>query len=145
MFALFFSLLFIFTSCSTSKRTITEEKIFDISSVNSVNKLVFTMPTLDKKMCETFPKLIITEIESMSGVIDAEFIYEGHIITVYYSPEYLNKDDIMQNSVYSWVGTIFVSDNSETEKTARELYQNRESNNNFLMPDNHMDEEIYKI
>lgn len=112
----------------------------DISSVSSLNKLVFNLPNMDKQMCETFPRVILSAIEEMNGVVDASFEYDGHVVSVYYTPELISEEEILNNEAYSWIGTKFISEEEVDVSKAGKLYDNREKNNKLVMPGEHMED-----
>lgn len=111
---------------------------FDISKINLFKKLVFNLPNMDKQMCETFPRIILSTLEELSGVVDASFEYNDHIVTVYYSPEVISKEDILNYESYAWVGTKFISEEDVDVSIIEEIYKNRDENNNLRMPEEHM-------
>jgi len=141
---IFLITLFLINACSTSKKAPSLSDLkdssgsLDISGIKSMRKLVFSLPGMDKKMCETFPKTIVSTIEEQKGVIDTSFDYDGHIVTVYYAPDFITKEDIMNNDVYSWVGTKFISDDDADISKIRDLYDSRKANDNLVMPSDHM-------
>ncbi|HED05994.1 MAG TPA: hypothetical protein ENI61_04855 [Ignavibacteria bacterium] len=111
---------------------------FDISKIKELNKIVFSFPNMDKEMCDTFPKRIVTSLESLNGVVDASFDFDKHSAIVYYDPEFISKKDILTYNIYSWTKVDFVSDESVSVLLAKELYKNREKNDNPTMPTNGM-------
>ena len=102
-----------------------------------IRKLVFSIPDMDRKMCETFPKLIIENLESEKGVLDASFSFEGHIVTVIYAPVTITKEELLSYGTYDWIGVVFISDESIDDDPLI-IYTDRLSNNEFEMPDDHM-------
>ncbi len=137
------ALLFL-TACAAVKKGsssdgLTAEKTneWTPSSNSPVKKLVFSLPDMDKKMCETFPRLIVETLEGIPGVIDASFQYDGHVVTVYYDPSTVSKEELLNNDAYAWVGTSFLSE-EDVEEDAASLFAKRGSNNPEGMPQGHM-------
>jgi len=114
------------------------KKNFNISKIKEMNKIVFSFPNMDKEMCDTFPKRIVTSLESLNGVVDASFNFSGHSVTAYYDPQFISKKTILTYNIYSWTQVDFVSDESVPVSLAKELYQNREKDDNPIMPKNGM-------
>ena len=136
--------LLIFSGCSNSstknQKEIIAQPNFDVNQVKEVEKLVFAIPNMDKNMCETYPKLITEALEDENGVLDVEFIYDGHILTVYYDPKTITKDDLLNYETYNWIGTEFLSEESMdmSQINPKQMYDNRFENNKFEMPEDHM-------
>ncbi len=111
---------------------------FDISKIEKLNKIIFILPNMDRDMCDTFPKRIVTSLESLNGVVDASFDFDNHSVTAYYDPEFISKKDILTYDIYSWTKVDFVSDESVPVSLAKGLYKNREKDDNPVMPKNGM-------
>ncbi len=111
---------------------------FNILNALSLKKLVFNLPNMDKQMCETFPGIVLSTLEEQKGVVDASFKYENHVFTVYYVPEFISKEEILNNEVYAWVGTKFISEEDLNISNIEKIYKNRDNNNELKMPKNHM-------
>ncbi|NOZ81359.1 MAG: rhodanese-like domain-containing protein, partial [DPANN group archaeon] len=114
-----------------------EPDIWKPSKQTTLRKLVFNLPKMDKKMCETFPRVIISALESTPGVVDAGFVYDGHVVTVYYDPAVVKRDALLNHDSFAWVGTVFVSEDKSSLDPLR-LFDDREANNDLVMPDEHM-------
>ena len=141
-------MIFTFSACSSTEERIIKPLNKEILTYESndwyydntviINKLVFAIPDLDKKMCEKFPKLIIEDLEAEKGVIDAQFTYEGHEVRVIYDPEMITEEAILNYETYSWIGTEFVS-NEVLEDDVKRIFDKRKENNVFEMPEDHME------
>ncbi|NOX96792.1 MAG: sulfurtransferase [Nitrospirae bacterium] len=114
------------------------QKSFEISNIKSLNKIVFSLPNMDKEMCNTFPKRIVTSLEGLEGVVDASFNFSGHFVTAYYDPQFISKKTILTYDIYSWTKVDFISDESVPVSLAKTLYKNREKDDNPVMPKNGM-------
>lgn len=134
--------LVVLSACTSQTNSHTETASWKPSNDAKMRKLVFSLPDMDKKMCETFPKVIIENLESTKGVIDASFDYEGHIVTVIYDQNTVLREDLLEHESYSWIGTVFISEDKVIGENALALYENRLQNNNFDMPPHHMEEEV---
>jgi len=110
------------------------QKSFDISNIKSLNKIVFSLPNMDKEMCDSFPKRIVTSLEGLGGVVDASFNFSGHSVIVYYDPEFISKKTILTYNIYSWTKVDFISDESVPVSLAKNLYKNRGKDDNPVMP-----------
>jgi len=122
---------------SSSNRT-KPQKSFEISNIKSLNKIVFSLPNMDKEMCDSFPKRIVTSLEGLEGVVDASFNFSRHSVTAYYDPQFISKKTILTYAIYSWTKVDFISDESVPVSLAKTLYKNREKDDNPVMPKNGM-------
>jgi hypothetical protein len=142
------TLVIVFAGCNAKNdREIKEINIKDISEIENwqpsketkMKKLVFSLPTMDKKMCETFPRLIISTLEDTPGVIDTGFDYEGHVTIVYFDSSVITKDKIINHDSFSWIGTKFISE-EKSNLNHFVVFEKRKNNNELVMPEDHMEE-----
>ncbi len=105
--------------------------------VSSVQVLEFALPNMDKQMCETFPRTVVDYLEEMPGVLDVEFLYDGHRFRVYFDPNEISRDDLLNDEMYAWVGVTFIG-LRKSDRNPQELYSQRKSNNPTEMPEGHM-------
>lgn len=125
----------VYSNNTTQKKS---QGSFDISKIKALNKIVFSFPNMDKEMCNTFPKRIVTSLEDLNGVVDASFNFDKHSAIVYYDPQFISKKDILTYNIYSWTKVDFVSDESMPVSLAENLYKNRKKDDNPVMPQNGM-------
>lgn len=145
MFLLLFLSGCVFLSENNSDKSLDVDKLLESSSKNvwspnndsSVYLLVFSLPDMDRKMCETFPQLIISSLEDTKGVVDAYFEYEGHKVFVYYDSNVISKEDLLNHDSYSWIGVVFIN-NSKVDVDYFSLFDKRKDNNPTVMPEDHM-------
>ncbi len=101
-------------------------------------KLTFSLPNMDREMCETFPRVILGALEGLSGVLDAGFAYEGHVVTVYYNANAVTRDRLLTHEAFAWIGVTFLDEEVVTDRPADEIFKAREANNDLVMPPAHM-------
>jgi len=133
-------LLFIFYPIESSFEKKNELEVDAILNISSLSKLIFSLPNMDKEMCETFPRVIISVIENTNGVLDASFNYDGHVMTIYYDDGVLDPKELLNNSAYEWIGVEFISNEKVDISLVSEIYKEKEKNNQISMPVGHMND-----